>query len=124
MSNRINKKGVSLVEVMISLVILLIVSMGLLQASLLSIDSNVRNELRDEAVRIASESMAEKRSAFDDSNSSSSIERTFRNQKVTFTSDTVSSILDADSKQVTVTVGWDYHGEHFSHSIISIVRRK
>ena len=70
MSNRINKKGVSLVEVMISLVILLIVSMGLLQASLLSIDSNVRNELRDEAVRIASESMAQRRSAFGDANSS------------------------------------------------------
>ncbi len=48
-------RGVSLVEVMISLVILLIVSMGLIQASLLSVDVNIRNELRDEAVRIASE---------------------------------------------------------------------
>jgi len=118
--NRINKKGVTLVEVMISLVILLIVSMGLLQASLLSIDSNVRNELRDEAVRIASEGMAKRRGAV---NPPTSIDRTFRNQKVTFTIDTDSSNLDIDSDQVTVTVEWDYHGEHFSHSIISIVRK-
>jgi len=48
-----NKKGVTLVEVMISLVILLVVFLGLIQASLLSIEHNMKNEMRDEAVRIA-----------------------------------------------------------------------
>jgi prepilin-type N-terminal cleavage/methylation domain-containing protein len=57
-----NKKGVSLVEVMIALVILLLVFMGLLQAALLGIDSNMRNILRDEAVKIVSEKMEEARS--------------------------------------------------------------
>jgi prepilin-type N-terminal cleavage/methylation domain-containing protein len=62
-----NKKGVTLVEVLISLVILLVVFMGLLQASLLSVETNVTNVLRDEAVRLASDTMiALQTSPFDD----------------------------------------------------------
>ncbi|MFI5294082.1 MAG: prepilin-type N-terminal cleavage/methylation domain-containing protein [Thermodesulfovibrionales bacterium] len=63
MQNRgLNQKGVTLVEVLISLVILLIVFMGLIQASILSINHNLRNAMRDEAVRIASEYMSMARS--------------------------------------------------------------
>jgi len=58
-----NNSGVTLVEVMIALVVLLIVMMGLLQASLLSIEHNLRNELRDEATRIASDRITQLRSA-------------------------------------------------------------
>jgi len=50
--------GVTLVEVMISLVVLLIVFLGLIQASIVTIDHNLRNELRDEAVRTASDAMS------------------------------------------------------------------
>jgi type II secretory pathway pseudopilin PulG len=52
-----NERGVSLVEVMIALVVLLLVFMGLMQSALLSIDHNLRNVLRDEAVRIADQRM-------------------------------------------------------------------
>jgi len=62
----LNKKGVTLVEVMISLVILLFVFMGLIQASLLSINSNLRNEIRDEAVRAAAGQMTIARSTYND----------------------------------------------------------
>lgn len=58
-NRRLDQKGVTLVEVLISLVILLIVFLGLIQASILSINHNLRNEMRDEAARIASEYMAE-----------------------------------------------------------------
>lgn len=51
-------RGVTLVEVMISLVVLLIVFMGLIQTSLLSLQSNMKNVLRDEAVRITSDRMS------------------------------------------------------------------
>jgi prepilin-type N-terminal cleavage/methylation domain-containing protein len=62
----LNKKGVTLVEVMISLVILLFVFMGLIQASLVSINSNLRNEIRDAAVSVASEYMSRaKATSFD-----------------------------------------------------------
>jgi prepilin-type N-terminal cleavage/methylation domain-containing protein len=54
--------GFSLVEVMIALVVLLLVFMGLMQAALLGIDSNLRNIFRDEALRIAAERMEEAKS--------------------------------------------------------------
>ena len=119
-------RGVTLVEVLVSIVILLIVSMGLLQASLLTIQSNVRNELRDEAVKIASEDMANSRQSFVAANSTSNrtVTRTFRNQKVDFSSTTVVSNLDTVTNQVTVTVTWLYRGEPFTHSIMSIVRNQ
>ena len=66
-TGKTNNSGVTLVEVMIALVVLLIVMMGLLQASLLSIEHNLRNELRDEATRIASDRITVLRSAGFDS---------------------------------------------------------
>jgi type II secretory pathway pseudopilin PulG len=57
-----NNKGISLVEVMIALVVLLLVFIGLLQAALLSIDHNMRNLLREEAVKIVSQKTEEARS--------------------------------------------------------------
>ena len=59
---RLNKRGFSLVEVMIALVILLLVSLALLQTALVSIDANMNNVLRDEAVSIAEQRMDEARS--------------------------------------------------------------
>ena len=58
----VTQDGVSLVEVMIALVVLLLVFMGLLQAALLGIDSNMRNIIRDEAVTVAAMRMEEARS--------------------------------------------------------------
>ena len=54
----LNSKGVTLVEVMISLVILLLVFMGLIQASIVSINSNMRNLVRDGATLVAAEYMS------------------------------------------------------------------
>jgi prepilin-type N-terminal cleavage/methylation domain-containing protein len=48
-----NKKGLTLVEVMIALVVLLIVSLALMQTALVSIDANTKNSLRDEATSVA-----------------------------------------------------------------------
>ncbi|NWF75074.1 MAG: prepilin-type N-terminal cleavage/methylation domain-containing protein [Nitrospirae bacterium] len=59
MKNNIGNKGVSLVEVMIALVVLLLVFIGLLQAALLGIDHNMRNLLREEAVNIVSQKAEE-----------------------------------------------------------------
>jgi type IV pilus assembly protein PilV len=57
----LNKKGLTLVEVMIALVVLLLVFLALMQTALVSIDSNMINALRDEAVNIAEEKMNDER---------------------------------------------------------------
>lgn len=51
----LNKKGLSLVEVMISLVIVLLVSLALMQTAMISIDANMNNVLRDEALALGEE---------------------------------------------------------------------
>lgn len=147
-----SKRGVSLVEVLIALTILLIVFMGLIQASILSIQSNMRNQLRDEAVTIASEQISRLRSAeYDDMNNDGTtdpsfptlaslaaadfttatvppwpptIVRTFRSAaSVTFTIGRVVNNLDANNKQVTVTVTWPWQGENFQHQIMTTRQR-
>jgi type II secretory pathway pseudopilin PulG len=49
----LNEEGLSLVEVMIALLVLLFVSLALMQTALVSIESNMKNVLRDEAVSIS-----------------------------------------------------------------------
>jgi type II secretory pathway pseudopilin PulG len=55
-------EGLTLVEVIVALSIFLIVILGLFQTAILSIDNNMKNVLRDEAVTIAAMRMEEERS--------------------------------------------------------------
>lgn len=48
-----NRRGMSLVEVLMALVVLLLVFFALMQTALVGIDSNMRNTLRGEAVNAA-----------------------------------------------------------------------
>jgi prepilin-type N-terminal cleavage/methylation domain-containing protein len=52
-----NNKGFTLVEIVVSMVIVLVLLLSLVQAALLTIDSNMRNLLRDEGFRIADQRM-------------------------------------------------------------------
>ena len=133
--------GVTLVEVMIALVVLLIVFMGLIQASLVSIDQNVRNEVRDEAVRIAAEYMTRTRAtAFSPGNATAPdpppildtyiafdvINRNFRNMAVTYTVTRSVQNLDAENQRIGISVTWTYKaGEPpITHTILSTLRSK
>lgn len=138
MRNRLNRKGVTLVEIMIALVILLIVFMGLIQASLLVTDNNAVSLLRDEAVRLGATTMTALRaSPFDDmdrnsandalpltltiSSTGTSAQQTLARNLGINTQRTVRNVLtanyvvlatitsiDANNKQIDVTVRWDW----------------
>ncbi len=65
----LNKKGLSLIEVLIASTIVLILFLALMQSVMLSINVNIKNQLRDEAVNIAEDRMRTLRSLdFDDNN--------------------------------------------------------
>jgi prepilin-type N-terminal cleavage/methylation domain-containing protein len=140
----IKQDGVSLVEVLIALVVLLLVFMGLLQAALLGIDSNMRNILRDEAVTVAAMRMEEARSIpFDnvlndtatnpvnlpacpagDNPYPVEIARDFRNiQDFPFGTRMTITDLDADTKQIEILVRWEYKNECYTHSATTLRRR-
>lgn len=147
----LDKKGLTLVEVMIALVVLLLVSLALMQTALVSIDANMTNILRDEAVGIAEMRMNEARNTpfaalvsdtgslagFDCPGSFPAIgvpvERNLRNiSGFDFcTNMTVNELGgdgslatdDADSRQVDIRIGWRWKGADYNHRITSIVRR-
>ncbi len=139
-NRRLNQKGVTLVEVMIALVILLIVFMGLIQASILSINHNLRNEIRDEATRISSEYMSAAKStqtvdtlakngavfmicnpavpcvvttATDCNATTATPSRVFRNLSQSYTVTTGGCFIDAtySNAQVTITVSYTDPGD-------------
>ncbi len=138
-----NKQGYSLIEMLVALAILAIVAVALMQSSLLVIQKNSQNELRDEAVRIGEQTMNAIRSSpggFDATpadakhvdltvetlRSLPSVTRTIRGGSVPYNVLKTVTMLDApanNNKQVTVTVNWSFRNQQYSHSIVSIVRR-
>jgi len=129
-----NKKGLTLVEVMIALVVLLVVSLALMQTALVSIDSNMTNILRDEAVGIAEMRMNEARNIpFDNLVAGASVGTVWRNFRnianFQYTVTRTVTDLNSDNKQVNITVIWEWkentvaNGNPLTHSITSIVRR-
>jgi prepilin-type N-terminal cleavage/methylation domain-containing protein len=134
-----NKRGSSLIEVLMAVTILAIVAAALMQASTLVLQQSVQNEMRDEAVRLAEQRMQELRSGpggFDNPDPSGNnvdlvignvtylpITRNIRNAPIPFTVSKNVVGLDSDSKQVTVTIAWLFRNQQYNHSIMSIVRR-
>jgi type II secretory pathway pseudopilin PulG len=137
-----NKSGATLIELVIALGILAIVAVALMQSSILVLQTSVQNEMRDEAVRLAEQRMNELRSGpggFDGADPGGgnldllvtvpatltypAIERKIRNASVPFTVSKNVVNLDVNTKQVTVTVAWQFRGRPYNHSIMSIVRR-
>ena len=145
-----NKAGFTLVEVMIALVVALLVFLALMQTALVSIDSNMRNVLRDEAVSIAEMRMNEMKSSpftsvVSDTGSLSGydcptgfstgvpVERDLKNiSGFDFCTNLICSEIGGDghcatsnynsSKQITITVGWKWKGENYTHRITTIRR--
>ena len=145
-----NKRGVTLVEVMIALVILLLVFLALMQTALVSIDANMKNVLRDEAVSIAEQRINEARSNSFNALSFNTlvvsdagalpagvdcpgtfavgvrIQRNFRNiiNKDFCTNQTVTPLgATGDVRQVNIRVIWNWKGEAFNHGITTLIRR-
>lgn len=130
-----NKKGLTLVEVMIALVILLLVFLALMQTALLSINSNINNLFRDEAVSVAEQHMITIRNTPFDGiaatvNADDGTEtRFFRNIStggvpgLPFTVTRTVTDMGLDNKQVDIRVSWTWKGETFTHSINAVLRR-
>ena len=140
----LRNRGVSLVEVVIALTVLLLVSLALMQTALLSIEVNTKNTCRDIAVSIAAERMDASRGlAFDAILSDAAAlpggvdcpplfaagqrhQMNLRNvQNKDFCSNRSVTVLDAtgDNKQVDIRVTWNWKGEPFSYTATTIIRR-
>jgi len=129
-----NKKGLTLIEVMISLIVLLLVFLALLQTALVSIDSNMVNVLRDEAVNVAEEQMNVARNTQFDTllagvTNVSPPPRSLRNVTETYTATRTVTDVNAETKQVIINVTWDWkdrtagNGNPYTHTISAMLRK-
>jgi Tfp pilus assembly protein PilV len=149
---KLDKQGLTLVEVLIALVVALLVFFALMQTALLGIDANVRNLLRNEAVSIAEMRMNFMRNVPYDSIVSDTtfpggyacpttgfstgvpIERDFRNiSSFDFCSNLICRELggdgncmtnDATIKQIIITIGWKWKGEDLYHRITTVRNKR
>jgi Tfp pilus assembly protein PilV len=137
----LNNRGVSLVEVLIAMIIIMVVLLSLVQTTLLSIDGNLRNVLRDEAVRIAEQTMGDLRNypfdnaALNPGTTCAVVTRNLRN--ITAKDYNICRVIstvpgNADTKILQVVVGWNHKNENalkpttnreFEHYITSIMRK-
>lgn len=120
-----NKAGFTLIEVMVAFVILLIVMLGLLNLTAQVTTVNVKNAIRDEAIKVAEEIMAQQMALpFDSiiSTDPAAISRKLRNFILTY-DPKVDVTTYSDAKVINVTVTWEYKGTPYSHTITSLVRR-
>lgn len=139
-----NNQGLTLVEVLIAMVVFLLVSLAMMQTALVGIDSNARNLLRDEAVKVTEQRMNEAKSRVFASLVSDAadvpITRNVRNITggVIYATNMVVTELDGDgnpgtddanAKQINITVTWEWkdntvaNGNPYTHRVSTIRKR-
>jgi type IV pilus assembly protein PilV len=120
----------SLVEVLVSLVIVFIVFLGLSASGLVVLDENIKNELRDEAVSVADQAVQDaRRKLFDNLATlpADNVLRQVRNVNRPFTVTRTVTDLDGDNRKVTIDVAWTRieggQTRSYSHQVVTIARR-
>lgn len=121
----------TLVEVLVSLVIVFIIFLGLSGSGLVVLNENIKNEMRDEAVSVADNAVqVARRTLFDNlvTLPPDNVLRLVRNVNRPFTVTRTVTSLDGDNRQVTVNVGWtrveNDQVKSYNHQVATIVRRR
>jgi type II secretory pathway pseudopilin PulG len=122
----------SLVELLVAMVILLTISLALMQTALVSIDYNTRNEIRNEAVKLAAQYMSDIRSTdFADMAEVNATEH-LKLRRIPYATATdpgfeffnvatlINTVGNVNTRQIFVNVSWTWKLENYTHSITSI----
>lgn len=123
-----NKKAFTLVEVLVSIVILTVGLLGLLQMVNYSIHHNLTNQFRSEAIQIADNEMAlEMAKPFTSIVVGAPVVTTVtRANNLTSKSYSVSktgTAISDNTRMVAINVSWSHKGTNYSHSISSLLSR-
>lgn len=125
-----NNAGFTLIEFLVSIVILMVGLLGLLQAINVSFSQNMQNQIRNEAVAVVDAEMAKELAkgfdGVDPSNTS-----VFRNYTVsrrvlsTYKQYSVSKTGASfqNSKQVDIAISWRYKQQRFTQGASSVISK-
>jgi prepilin-type N-terminal cleavage/methylation domain-containing protein len=137
----LDKRGMTLIEVLVATLLFLIVSLALLQSSIMSVNYNMRNVLRSEAVKIGDMLMSNIRnkpftSAGIDAELTDTggvynpfpdyptVTRSFRGGTVDFKPTLKVTDITAAStsnKQIDIKVSWTWNGATYQHNISTLL---
>ncbi|MBF0339263.1 MAG: prepilin-type N-terminal cleavage/methylation domain-containing protein [Nitrospirae bacterium] len=127
-----NDKGFTLVEALVSMVILLFVMVALLQTVTVASNVTYKNELRDEVTKIVKEELEATRDANFDGvltgtcekcTSPNTYTRQFKNASINFGIVKTVTVLDANNKRVDITVTWVFKGETMNYTVNTLISR-
>lgn len=124
-----NNRGMTLIEVLIAMLILMIASMAIMQTAIVAYKNNAKNLVRDEAVRFADEQVNELlNKPFDNvlsGTTTTTMKRDVRNYQVAYTATTtVNAIGSSDTKQVDVLVAWTFGVGQANHRVTTIMGKR
>ena len=102
-------QGFTLIEALVSLVILAVILLGLQSGLMMSISLNTENMLREEAINIAQEHMQRYRTEDGAPPNIENVTRQVRNFQVTYTVDNTG--YDSSSHVLDMAVQWNFKGE-------------
>jgi prepilin-type N-terminal cleavage/methylation domain-containing protein len=133
-----DNRGMTLIEILISLTLVSIVSVALIQSALVAMNVNVVNELRDEAVSVAEQRMNELRNTpfpipnetnaltvtFPGSVTEAPVTRNFRAFACQYTIIRTVSQIDPNNRQVTLKVTWSYKRVQYEHSVSTVLSQR
>lgn len=122
-----NSQGFTLIEFLVSIVILMVGMLGMLSAVNVALFHNFNTKLRDEAVVVADLQMSrELNKPFD--LVSTSVKNDYESRKLLskFVNYSVqrSGAALSNSKQVRVAVRWKYKGVNYNHETNSVISKK
>lgn len=125
----LNKKGFTLVEIMISLFLVLVICLGLTQTAMVGIDTNMTNMLREEGISVAQASMHQARdmgyaNLIPGATALPPVSRSFRSLQNNIDYNITRTVTNwtTDSRQVNIAVDWQWKGQPFNYVTKTIVR--
>jgi type IV pilus assembly protein PilV len=122
-----NDRGLTLIEVLVSLAIVFIVFLGISASGLLVLEENIRNSLRDEAVSVAELDVQEARilafASLISDNAARVVPRQTRGFTTNYSVQRTVTNLDGTTKQLVVAVTWNRRARSYTHQVATIVRQ-
>lgn len=124
----LTKEGFTLIEVLVSLLILMVGLLGLLEIVNVSIAHNLNNQFRNEAIMLADRTMNNvKMAPFNNisvkttySNYSCRMNLGYKNYSVTKTTTNPTT----NTKRVEIMIAWRYKAQRYIHSIVTLISNK
>lgn len=120
-----NRRGFTLVEFLVAIVILMVGLLGLLQTVNYAIVHNMTSQLRQTAILVADERMQlEMAKGFGNITlgaTNETAQRVVNGSQYTYTVVVTNSAPTARTINVDVRVGWNYKQQSYQHAIVSLI---